>query len=241
VNNSRIIVSLDYADMAPALALVEKLDPDRCRLKVGKELFTRHGPLIIDKFIQAGFPVFLDLKFHDIPNTVAGACNAAASLGVWMVNVHASGGRRMLEGAREAIDKFENKPLLIAVTVLTSMSSDDLAEIGIHSTVDEQVMRLAHLVRQSGIDGIVCSAQEAHSLKVAFKDSLCLVTPGIRPAGSAADDQRRIVTPYDAILAGSDYLVIGRPITQAPNPLSVLEQISKDVDEALQKRDQQGG
>jgi len=235
-NNSRVIVSLDYPDITLAQALVDKLDPRYCRLKVGKELFTRHGPVVVEKLIEAGFAVFLDLKFHDIPNTVAGACSAAAGLGVWMLNVHASGGKRMIQAAREAIEKSTHKPLLIAVTVLTSSTSDDLADIGIHSTVEEQVLRLAHLSKASGVDGIVCSAQEARQLKAEFKHDLCLVTPGIRPAGSAADDQRRILTPYDAIIAGSDYLVIGRPITQASDPLQALEQIDKEVNEAMQVR-----
>jgi orotidine-5'-phosphate decarboxylase len=233
VNNPRIIVSLDYPEPSPALELVHRLDPSLCRLKVGKELFTRSGPALVENIIKAGFSVFLDLKFHDIPNTVAGACKAAADLGVWMVNVHASGGSRMITAAREAIESSAHKPLLIAVTVLTSLADTDLAETGVASTVDEQVLRLARLSIASGADGVVCSAREVTLLRNQIKQSCYLVTPGIRPQGSEVNDQIRIVTPADAITAGSDYLVIGRPITQAVDPLQALVHIRDEVDGAL--------
>lgn len=233
VNNARVIVSLDYPAPEPALALVERLDPRLCRLKVGKELFTRSGPVLVEKLIRDGFSVFLDLKFHDIPNTVASACRAAADLGVWMVNVHAGGGSKMIIAAREALDKSSNQPLLIAVTVLTSFSGSDLAELGIDTSVEQQVLRLAKLSADAGADGVVCSAREATSLRTTVTRPFCLVTPGIRPRGTDPNDQQRIVTPGEAIMAGSDYLVIGRPITQAPDPLRALRQIQQEVDQAL--------
>lgn len=236
VNNARIIVSLDYPAAEPALALVDRLDPGLCHLKIGKELFTRSGPSLVEKVQKAGFSVFLDLKFHDIPNTVASACRAAADLGVWMVNVHASGGSRMIGAAREAIDKTSGKPLLIAVTVLTSMSGADLIELGINNGVEQQVLRLAKLAAGAGADGVVCSAQEVTPIRQMITTPFCLVTPGIRPRGADANDQQRIVTPGDAISLGSDYLVIGRPITQAPDPLIALQQIQLEVDGALQSR-----
>jgi orotidine-5'-phosphate decarboxylase len=192
---------------------------------VGKELFTRSGPAVVETLQAKGFEVFLDLKFHDIPNTTAMAVKAAAELGVWMVNVHCSGGLRMMAACRNELDKLSGtKPLLIGVTVLTSMEQDDLAGIGLDIAPQEQVLRLAGLAAQAGMDGLVCSAQEAPALKAA-QPGLQLVTPGIRPAGSAADDQRRILTPADALQAGSDYLVIGRPISQASNPAKALAEI----------------
>jgi orotidine-5'-phosphate decarboxylase len=233
MSNSRIIVSLDFAELEEALALADRLDPERCKLKIGKELYTRFGPVVIERLQKAGFRIFLDLKFHDIPNTVAGACSAAAGLGVWMINVHALGGRKMLLAAREAIDKAGHKPLLVAVTVLTSLSDDDLKEIGIGLDVDDAVCALAMLSKESGLDGVVCSAQEAALLRDKIQSGFLLVTPGIRPAGSGGDDQHRIVTPKEAILAGSDYLVIGRPITRAADPLKTLEAIELEVKEAF--------
>ena len=221
-NNSHIIVALDYADEKSALALVNQLEPDSCRLKVGKEMFTRLGPQFVETLTTKGFDVFLDLKFHDIPNTVAGACAAACDLGVWMVNVHASGGRRMMEAAREEIEKASHQPLLIGVTILTSLDTDDIHEIGYQGSPAENVHNLASLTQQSGLDGIVCSPKEVESLRRALPNDFLLVTPGIRPAGSAADDQRRTMTPAEAIKAGSSYLVMGRPITQADNPMDVL-------------------
>ena len=232
MGKSIIIVSLDYPEMNSALSLAKQLDAERCRVKVGKELFTRCGPAIIEKLARHGFEIFLDLKFHDIPNTVAGACKAAAELGVWMLNIHAVGGKKMIEAARNAIDSCYNQPLLICVTVLTSLTDTDLMETGVETNTQEQVMRLARLSQQAGADGVVCSANEVAHLRNEFKKDFCLVTPGIRPAGSSQDDQARIVTPKQAILAGSDYLVIGRPITQAKEPLQALEAIEKEINEA---------
>jgi orotidine-5'-phosphate decarboxylase len=229
VNNSRIIVSLDFPEPSEALNLTSQLDPGRCRLKVGKELYTRSGPSLVKTLIDNGYDVFLDLKYHDIPNTVASACVAAAELGVWMVNVHASGGREMLCAARDAIDKQSNPPLLIAVTVLTSMSQTDLNEIGIHRSVEEQVLSLASIASEAHLDGIVCSAQEVSQLRYNFGNDFCLVTPGIRPAGVSQNDQKRVMTPAEAITAGSDYLVIGRPITRAVDPLASLIAIEKEI------------
>lgn len=226
---SPIVVAMDFNDAASCLQLASRLNPSQCRLKIGKELFTVAGPQLVGALMDKGFDVFLDLKYHDIPNTVAKAVKAAADLGVWMVNVHASGGRRMLEAAKEAVDTSEHPPLLIAVTVLTSMTKDDLLSVGLDIEPEEQVMRLAQLTKESGFDGVVCSAMEAQRLKSTFGQEFCLVTPGIRPAGSAADDQRRIVTPQDAVNNGSDYLVIGRPITQAQDPAQVCEDIFQSL------------
>ena len=225
----KIIVALDFPDALTALQLVEQLEPSMCKLKVGKELFTRAGPSMVEKLSGKGFDVFLDLKFHDIPNTVASACKAAAELGVWMVNVHTLGGRAMMEAAREAIDTFDNKPLLIGVTVLTSMDDAALREIGIEQSAQEQVVRLAKLAQTSGLDGVVCSAQEAQLLRQLMGERFALVTPGIRPAGSDKGDQKRIMTPKLAIDSGASYLVIGRPITQAQNPLAVIKQITEEI------------
>jgi orotidine-5'-phosphate decarboxylase len=198
-------------------------------LKVGKELFTVAGPQFVEQLQKRGFDVFLDLKFHDIPNTTAQACKAAASLGVWMVNVHALGGRRMMETAREALANVPDRPKLIAVTVLTSMAQEDLHGIGITASPAEMVSRLAGLAKDSGLDGVVCSAQEASALRQQCGKNFCLVTPGIRPANAAANDQSRIMTPSAALEAGSSYLVIGRPITQAADPLAALKEISQDI------------
>jgi len=227
----KIVIALDYAEPADAVRMASQLDPNRCRLKVGKELFTRGGPALVEQLHQRGFQVFLDLKFHDIPNTTAKAVAAAAELGVWMVNVHASGGRRMMEQARTELERYpaDRRPLLIAVTVLTSMEADDLREIGLEVSPQEQVMRLARLTQASGLDGVVCSAQEAKMLKQELGVDFKLVTPGIRPASTEAGDQRRILTPAEAIAAGSDYLVIGRPITQAADPLEALVRIEQEI------------
>ena len=220
--SSPIVVALDFPSEAQALALAERLNRQQCRLKVGKELFTRCGPKVVEGLHALGFEVFLDLKFHDIPNTTAMAVKAAAELGVWMVNVHCSGGLRMMAACREELDKVSGPhPLLIGVTVLTSMEQQDLAGIGLDIAPQEQVLRLAGLAAQAGMDGLVCSAQEAPALK-ASHPALQLVTPGIRPAGSSADDQKRILTPAKALAAGSDYLVIGRPISQAADPAQAL-------------------
>lgn len=223
--NTPIIVALDFPTADAALAMADRLDPRRVRAKVGKELFTRSGPAVVEALHQRGFEVFLDLKFHDIPNTVAGAVKSAAELGVWMTNVHASGGRRMLEAAANAIAHYAQRPLLTAVTVLTSMGAEDLADIGISASPEEQVLRLARLTRDSGLDGVVCSAREASLLRDACGADFRLVTPGIRPAGADAGDQTRVVTPADAMAMGVNDMVIGRPITQANDPAAVVENI----------------
>lgn len=224
-----VIVALDFPDQASALSLAQRLSPQMCRLKVGKELFTRSGPALVENLQQQGFDVFLDLKYHDIPNTVAGAVRAAAELGVWMVNVHAGGGRRMMEAAAETMTALSTRPLLIGVTVLTSMSDADLAELGYAESAEQRVLRLAELAADSGLDGVVCSAMEAPRLRATRGDDFCLVTPGIRLAGDAAGDQRRVVTPADALARGSDYLVIGRSITAAGDPQEALARIHGEL------------
>jgi orotidine-5'-phosphate decarboxylase len=229
VTDPRIIVALDFADAASALALAHQLDPTQCRLKVGKELFTAVGPQLVETLVKQNFGVFLDLKFHDIPNTVAKACQAASNLGIWMLNVHASGGLAMMQSALEGVDKASHQPLLIAVTVLTSMDQATLNQIGIDASVQEHVLKLAKLTKQAGLAGVVCSAQEAPILKQTLGADFCLVTPGIRPANASLDDQSRVVTPAQGIALGSHYLVIGRPITKAPNPNQALEQIIKEL------------
>ena len=229
----RVIVAMDLPDADRAMALVERLSPALCRLKVGKELFTGAGPGLVRRMVDAGFDVFLDLKYHDIPNTVAAACRQASELGVWMINVHASGGRRMMEAAREAVGTGEDRPYLVGVTVLTSMNEEDLAAVGVARDPRQQVLRLAALSRDSGLDGVVCSAREVTDLRAALGDAFLLVTPGIRPSGSARDDQRRVMTPREAIEAGSDYLVVGRPVVQAQDPVGVLEDINRDLSIAL--------
>ena len=226
---SPVVVALDVADAADAIALAARLDPGLCRVKVGKALFTRAGPAIVERLRGDGFEVFLDLKFHDIPNTVARALRAAAELGVWMVNVHAGGGRRMLEAAAEALAGYKRPPLLIAVTVLTSMDERDFAELGYTESVQERVMRLAGLAAGSGLDGVVCSAQEAPALRAACGEAFRLVTPGIRTAGGDAGDQRRVVTPSAAIARGADYLVIGRSVTASADPVATLAAINADI------------
>ncbi|TNF35452.1 MAG: orotidine-5'-phosphate decarboxylase [Gammaproteobacteria bacterium] len=226
-NDPRVIVALDYPSADAALALADQLDPSQCRLKVGKELFTSAGPEVVKALHARGFGVFLDLKFHDIPNTVAGAVSVAANLGVWMVNVHALGGRKMMQAAHEA--RQGSPTLLTAVTVLTSHSAGDLAEIGLGSDPQAAVSALAALAMDAGLDGLVCSAQEARMLRQQLGPRPLLVTPGIRPAGSAAGDQSRVMTPVEALQSGVNYLVIGRPITQADNPASVLRTINADI------------
>lgn len=228
-SSSPVIVALDYDNQRSALALADKLDPSQCRLKVGKELYTAVGPELVSGLVSRGFDVFLDLKFHDIPNTVAKAIGAAADLGVWMANVHASGGTRMMAAAKQALQQRGSAMRLIAVTVLTSMDESDLRELGIQRSLSDHVMQLAQLAKNAGLDGVVCSAQEASALKAALGADFQLITPGIRLADSAADDQRRIVTPQDAMRLGSDYLVIGRPITQAADPLQALLAINQSL------------
>lgn len=225
LDSKRIIVALDYANENDALRFVDQCDASLCRLKVGKELFTVAGPQLVKKLVNLGFDVFLDLKFHDIPNTVASACRAAADLGVWMMNVHASGGQLMMEKARQSLEDLSatDRPKLIAVTVLTSMSQRDLEQIGIQVSLEQQVLRLAKLTQFAGLDGVVCSAQETTLLRKELSQSFLLVTPGIRLEGSSKDDQVRIVTPQDAIKNGSSYLVIGRPITQSKEPVTTLK------------------
>lgn len=218
-----IIVALDFPAAESALTLLDQLDPDACRVKIGKELFTRGGPELVRQAVGRGFDVFLDLKFHDIPNTVAGAVAAAADLGVWMLNVHAFGGRAMLEAAREALEQGDGaRPLLIAVTVLTSLDHADLRAVGVDADPATQVLRLARLSREAGLDGVVCSAAETAMLREELPASFCLVTPGIRRPEDAGDDQKRVVGPLQAMQNGSDYLVVGRPITQAERPGQAL-------------------
>ena len=229
MNKKPIIVVLDFPDAKSALALAGRLDPAGCRVKVGKELHTAAGPQVIDDLMHRGFDVFLDLKFHDIPNTVASACRVAARQGVWMINVHASGGRRMMLAAREAVDFASVKPMLIGVTVLTSLSDAEMSEIGFAGTVAENVMHLATLTKDCGLDGIVCSAEEAPGLKAALGAEFQLVTPGIRLEGDARGDQRRVVTPVEAIRLGSDFLVIGRSITRASDPVATLHSINQQL------------
>ncbi|MDW6016568.1 orotidine-5'-phosphate decarboxylase [Vibrio plantisponsor] len=230
MNDQKVIVALDYDNQADALAFVSRIDPTSCRLKVGKEMFTLFGPDFVRELHKRGFSVFLDLKFHDIPNTCSKAVKAAAELGVWMVNVHASGGERMMAASREILEPYgKDRPLLIGVTVLTSMEQSDLAGIGLDVKPQEQVMRLASLTKNAGLDGVVCSAQESQMLKQSLGKEFKLVTPGIRPAGADVGDQRRIMTPYEAVQAGSDYLVIGRPITQATDPAAVLAEINASL------------
>jgi orotidine-5'-phosphate decarboxylase len=227
--HSPIIVALDFPDARSALALVDRVDPGACRLKVGKELFTRAGPQLVEQLVARGFDVFLDLKFHDIPNTVASACFAAAELGVWMLNVHALGGERMLLAAREGVGRAAHQPLLIAVTILTSMDEHDLAGVGLAGTPADNVMRLAALTQSCGLDGVVCSSRETAALRTRLGEDFLLVTPGIRPAGLASDDQRRVMTPLEAMQNGSSYLVIGRPVTQADDPVSVLRTLNQEL------------
>ena len=229
----RVIVALDFPAEAPALALVERLDPAMCRLKVGKELFTRLGPRFVEGLVARGFDVFLDLKYHDIPNTVAAACAAAADLGVWMVNLHASGGRRMMVAAREQLAQRQVRPLLIAVTILTSLATEDLVEVGFAGDPESNVLRLSRLAAAAGLDGVVCSPREAAAIRAAVGDGFRLVTPGVRPASASLDDQKRVMTPGDAMAAGASYLVVGRPITAAEDPLERLRAIDAEVRAAL--------
>ncbi|XOD70425.1 MAG: orotidine-5'-phosphate decarboxylase [Sodalis sp. (in: enterobacteria)] len=229
--NSPVIVALDYANARQALEFAEMVKPQQCRLKIGKEIFIHAGPELVRTLQQRGFDIFLDLKFHDIPNTVAKAVKAAAELGVWMVNVHASGGQRMMSAAREALVPFgSDAPALIAVTVLTSMNDKDLEGIGIIDSPTDYAVRLAILAKKCGLDGVVCSAWEAAKLKSNCGATFTVVTSGIRPNGSVADDQRRVMTPLQAHQADVDYIVIGRPITHAPDPYSSLTRILNELD-----------
>ena len=227
--DSKVIVALDYADTASTLILVNQLDPSLCKLKVGKELFTATGPQLVEKLIAKNFQVFLDLKFHDIPNTVKNACQAASNLGVWMLNVHASGGSAMMQAALEGMNKSKHQSYLIAVTVLTSMNQASLNEVGIETSVENHVLKLAKLTENAGLHGVVCSALEAQLLKKHLKNDFLLVTPGIRPASASLDDQSRVLTPRQALQMGASYLVIGRPITQASNPKQALLDILEGI------------
>jgi len=229
-DKNRVVVAIDFPSANQAIMLADQLDPEYCRLKVGKELFTREGPAIVEKLQNRGFDIFLDLKFHDIPNTTAAACAVAAEMGVWMINVHALGGRRMMEAARNAVDKSSHQPLLIGVTILTSMAADDLLEIGLSDQPAKEVERLAGLAKDSGLDGLVCSAHEATAMRSRFGSDFVLVTPGIRPDGSDKGDQRRTMTPIEALNAGASYLVIGRPISRVDNPADVLKNIVTELD-----------
>lgn len=233
--DSPIVVALDFQDAQQALTFAARVDPARCKLKVGKELFTSAGPQLVEQLVNKGFQVFLDLKFHDIPNTVAKACEAATKLGVWMLNVHASGGSAMMQAALEGVAKGStstHKPHLIAVTVLTSMNQAALTEIGIETSVEQHVLKLAKLTAHSGLHGVVCSAQEAPLIRQHIGSDLLLVTPGIRPSFASKDDQSRILTPSQALAAGANYLVIGRPITQASDPLTALSLITDEIQAA---------
>jgi orotidine-5'-phosphate decarboxylase len=231
LDNKRVIVALDVPEMKAATALAARLDPRLCRVKVGKELFTAAGPAVVAALQERGFDVFLDLKYHDIPNTVAGACRAAARLGVWMLNVHASGGEAMMRAACEAVANVARPPLILGVTILTSLADGDLGQVGFSGTARDNVLRLARLARASGLDGVVCSAQEAAELRQACGEDFLLVTPGIRLDASAKGDQARVVTPAEAVRLGASYLVIGRPITEAPDPVAALESIRQSLGE----------
>ncbi len=231
MDSKPIIVPLDVPDEERALALAARLDPKLCRVKVGKELFVAAGPAVVSRLQERGFEVFLDLKFHDIPNTVAGACRSAARLGVWMMTVHASGGTAMMRAAREAIAQVARPPLLVAVTILTSLDDTDLAAIGFAGTVLENAVRLARLARESGLDGVVCSAHEAPDIRAATGEGFVLVTPGIRVAPGTNDDQARVVTPGEAVRLGSDYLVVGRAITGSPDPSATLQRVRESLQE----------
>ncbi|AOE50187.1 orotidine-5'-phosphate decarboxylase [Kangiella sediminilitoris] len=229
MSDPKILVALDYSDKEQALALVDKLDPSMCGLKVGKEMFTLFGPEFVKELVKRRYNVFLDLKYHDIPNTVAKACKAAAELGVWMINVHAAGGRVMMEKAREALNECEHRPLLIAVTMLTSMNEDVYSELGFKRSLEDQVNHMAKMAKDAGLDGVVCSSWEAEKIKQGCGEEFKLITPGIRPQGSDKGDQSRIMTPEKALQAGSDYLVIGRPITKAQDPYKALCDISDSI------------
>jgi orotidine-5'-phosphate decarboxylase len=229
MNDPKIIVALDFPDSKQALEFARKTSPDQCRLKIGKELFTSCGPALVEQLVNSGYDIFLDLKFHDIPNTVQKAASAAARLGVWMLNVHALGGSAMMQAAREGVEIVAQRPFLIAVTVLTSLSSQDLKDIGIDRSVPDLVDRLARNALANGLDGVVCSAEEAPALRSSIGESALLVTPGIRPEWASTDDQQRIVTPQQALADGASYLVIGRPITRHQDPAAALALIIESI------------
>lgn len=228
MDNSKIIVALDFGSLSETEDFLKKVKGQNCRVKVGKELFTNEGPNVIKLIQQYGFEIFLDLKFHDIPNTVSRAIKASCNLGIWMVNVHASGGKQMLLAAREAVDSSSNKPILIAVTILTSYDNYSFQELGFKNNLLDQIAYLATLSENSGMDGIVCSANDIPSIKPLVKEKFQFVTPGIRLANSN-DDQKRVTTPEDAITQGSNYLVIGRPITSSEDPAALIEKINQKI------------
>ncbi len=234
---SPLIIALDFPQSKQAFDFIEKLDNKRCRLKIGKELFTCGGPVLIEKLIAKGFDIFLDLKYHDIPNTVARACTAAANLGVWMLNVHALGGRDMLLAAREALEKSSQRPLLIAVTILTSFSRTDMYIVGLHGELEENILRLARLSHHCGLDGVVCSPHEITSIRYAIDNNFKIITPGLRPEKSAHNDQKRVMTPNEALELGANYLVVGRPITAALDPLQALLDMEESFEKVLNNSD----
>ncbi len=225
----KVVIALDFNNTQESLKFASKVSPNLCRLKIGKELFSIGGPELVKELISQKFDVFLDLKYHDIPNTVAKACQSAANMGVWMLNIHALGGLKMMRAAKEAVESCQHQPILVAVTILTSMEPEDLELIGLSNSPKENVLRLAKLAKQAGLDGVVCSAQESAMLRSEIGKDFCLITPGIRPEGADINDQKRIMTPVEAINYGSNYLVIGRPITQAKDPISVLKSINKSI------------
>jgi orotidine-5'-phosphate decarboxylase len=229
VTKSKVVVALDFSTIIQAKIFIDQLDPNLCKLKIGKELFTVGGSSFVEKCINLGFDVFLDLKYHDIPNTVAKACTLAANMGVWMVNVHCLGGRKMMVAAKDAISNFQHQPILIGVTILTSMHQEDLNEVGLVGSPKHNVIRLAKLANLSGLDGVVCSAQETSLIRQEITTDFCLVTPGIRLEGTKTNDQQRVMTPKNALLSGSDYLVIGRPITQSQDPIATLIDINNSI------------
>ncbi len=232
-SDPRVIAALDCDSMDAARRFADLVNPSTCRMKVGKELFTAVGPAVVEYLVGRNFDVFLDLKFHDIPNTVARACRTAASLGVWMINVHALGGRRMLEAAGEAIANSPRRPLVTAVTILTSLVREDLAEVGLHGEVSDHVVRLARLACDAGLDGVVCSSREVSLLRRELPSEFLLVTPGIRPEGFSRDDQKRVMTPAEAIQVGANYLVVGRPLTESQDPAATLSLINNAINASL--------
>ncbi|HMB72679.1 MAG TPA: orotidine-5'-phosphate decarboxylase [Gammaproteobacteria bacterium] len=229
MNDPKIIVALDFPDRQRAVQFSSLVSPEQCRLKIGKELFTSAGPALVEELVDAGFDVFLDLKYHDIPNTVNRAASAAARLGVWMLNVHALGGKAMMQAAREGVEAVSRRPFLIAVTVLTSLSQSDLRDIGIETPLPDLVDRLAADAMACGLDGVVCSAREVAALRSSLGDAALLVTPGVRPGWAAADDQQRIETPRQAVADGASYLVVGRPITRHPDPAEAIRLINAEI------------
>jgi len=232
MNDPKIIIAIDQMIIVDLEILLGKLDPQMCRIKIGKSMFTRYGLEPIKTVQRFGFDVFLDLKYHDIPNTVGDAVEAAADHGVWMVNLHAAGGQKMMETARERLVKHDHHPLLIAVTCLTSLDADDLQYLGIMHTPTSYAWGLANAAYECGMDGIVCSPHEVHEIREShlFDANFMTVVPGIRPSYAKLNDQKRVMTPREAIKEGATYLVIGRPITEAENPIAMLTKISSEID-----------